>query len=69
MAYPGDPNGGAGNVVNCRCTIAFLTPEEFTGTAAAALVPAGAARAALGMVRSGEHFDEARFRRALEAAA
>lgn len=69
MAYPGDPNGGAGNVVNCRCTIAFLTPEEFTGTAAAALVPAGVARAALGMVRSGEHFDEVRFRRALEAAA
>ena len=54
---------------NCRCTIAFLTPDEFTGSAAAALVPAGAARAALGMVRSGEHFDEARFRRALEAAA
>jgi HK97 family phage portal protein len=28
LAYPGDPNGDAGNVVNCRCTVAFLTPDE-----------------------------------------
>lgn len=73
MAYPGDPNGGAGNVVNCRCTIAFLTPEEYTGTAAAALgpkqVPVGAARAVVALARPGEEFDERRVRRALEDAA
>jgi HK97 family phage portal protein len=28
MAYPGDPSGGAKNTVNCRCTMAFLTPAE-----------------------------------------
>jgi SPP1 gp7 family putative phage head morphogenesis protein len=28
MAYPGDPNGSSANVVNCRCTVAFLTPDE-----------------------------------------
>jgi HK97 family phage portal protein len=28
LAYPGDPNGDAGNIVNCRCTVAFLTPDE-----------------------------------------
>jgi HK97 family phage portal protein len=30
MAYPGDPQGSAANVVNCRCTVAFLTPEEMS---------------------------------------
>lgn len=29
MAYPGDPAGGAKNTVNCRCTVAFLTPDEY----------------------------------------
>lgn len=28
LAYPGDPNGSADNTVNCRCTVAFLTPAE-----------------------------------------
>lgn len=28
MAYPGDPNGGADQIVNCRCTIGLLTAEE-----------------------------------------
>lgn len=28
LEYPGDPNGDPGNVINCRCTIAFLTLEE-----------------------------------------
>lgn len=28
LAYPGDPNGSGENTVNCRCTIAFLTPAE-----------------------------------------
>lgn len=28
MAYPGDPNGPASEVVNCRCAVALLTPKE-----------------------------------------
>ncbi len=28
LAYPGDENGSAANVVNCRCTSAFLSPDE-----------------------------------------
>jgi HK97 family phage portal protein len=71
MAYPGDPSGGAGNVVNCRCTVAFLTPDEYAEmTGAEPLqVPVGAARMAIRLVRTGEEFDEMRFRRAVEAAA
>jgi HK97 family phage portal protein len=68
MAYPGDPNGGASNTVNCRCTVAFLTPEEMVDMGVARSVPLPVARTALGMVRNGEPFDEVRFRRALSAA-
>jgi HK97 family phage portal protein len=70
MAYPGDPNGGAGNVVNCRCTVAFLTPDEFAemGGVEPVKVPVGAARTAMKLIESGQPFDEMRFRRALEAA-
>lgn len=28
LMYPGDPNGRAGNVINCRCTTAFVVDEE-----------------------------------------
>ena len=28
LMYPGDPNGRAGNVINCRCAIAFVVDEE-----------------------------------------
>jgi len=24
MSFPGDPNGSAGNVCNCRCTVVFV---------------------------------------------
>ena len=71
MAYPGDPGGGASNVVNCRCTVAFLTPDEYAEMTGAepVKVPVGAARMAVRLVRAGEEFDEMRFRRAVEAAA
>lgn len=26
LMYPGDPNGSAGNVVNCRCAVVFILP-------------------------------------------
>jgi HK97 family phage portal protein len=71
MAYPGDPSGGAGQIVNCRCTVAFLTPEEYAETTGAepVKVPVGAARTAMKMIETGQQFDEMRFRRALEVAA
>jgi uncharacterized protein with gpF-like domain len=28
LMYPGDPNGSAGNVINCRCTVAYV-PRGF----------------------------------------
>lgn len=31
MQYPGDPNGSAGNVCNCRCTVAFIPVRDAQG--------------------------------------
>jgi len=31
MMYPGDPNASAGNVVNCRCTIAVVPKRDRNG--------------------------------------
>jgi hypothetical protein len=28
MAYPGDPRGGPGNVINCRCVLSMVIPDE-----------------------------------------
>ena len=63
MAYPGDPGGSPGNVINCRCTVAFLTPDEMN--ARGARVEKRAAAALLGLVRPGLPIDELEFRRAL----
>lgn len=73
-AYPGDPSLPAKETVQCRCTVAFLTPDEFAAEAqtyaeasAAAPVPVARAKAALALVVPG-HLDETRFRGLLEAA-
>lgn len=72
MAYPGDPSAGARNTVNCRCTVAFLTPEEMAN-AERAKSPQIDHRTALAMiraVRSGdEQFDYLGYRRALQEVA
>lgn len=31
MEYPGDPNGEAGNVINCRCTVAVIPFRDKNG--------------------------------------
>ena len=32
MQYPGDPSGSAGNVCNCRCTVAFVPIRDELGS-------------------------------------
>jgi SPP1 gp7 family putative phage head morphogenesis protein len=70
LAYPGDPSGKGKNTIQCRCTVAFLTPEELVeaGDRAPLRVEQRAAGVAVRMVRTGEAFDELGFRRALERA-
>jgi uncharacterized protein with gpF-like domain len=31
LEYPGDPNGAAGNIINCRCKIVFTIKEDEDG--------------------------------------
>lgn len=70
LAYPGDPAGRAKNTVQCRCTVAFLTPEDLAEMERSkpSTVDYRAAKLAVRLVGEGE-FDELRFRRALESAA
>ncbi|QQS25162.1 MAG: phage portal protein [Actinomycetota bacterium] len=69
-AYPGDPALPASQTVNCRCAVAFLTPEEMAEMVGRvpARVPDRAARALLSLVIPGE-FDELGFRRAAQEVA
>jgi len=57
MAYPGDPSGPAREVVNCRCTLLLLTPEEMVERGLMATVPVATARAILYAVQ-GVHESE-----------
>ena len=62
MAYPGDPGGSPDLTINCRCTVAFLTPAEYEGRSRT--VPSAVVRSLVRLVVPGE-FDEGRFRRSL----
>lgn len=70
LMYPGDPAGDPGDTINCRCTVAFLTPDEF----GARSVPVGLARAVLALIPTGLFnergaFDERHMRELLRRAA
>ena len=71
MAYPGDPSAPARLTVNCRCTVAFLTPDEFAeaGARVAPTIEARHAKALVGLLVAGQEFDALGFRRALEEVA
>lgn len=69
LAYPGDPSGRSKNTIQCRCTVAFLTPDEMaerTGEPAR-MADHRQVRAMFDLVT--KHTDLLAFRRALEAAA
>jgi len=72
LLYPGDPDGDGGNVINCRCTTALLTPKDFEasgGRSRPTVVPLAAATLALRTLRAGDQFDPVEFRRSLLAVA
>lgn len=44
MAYPGDPRGGAAEVINCRCVLLYVEPEEEVEEAPTVVVAANPKR-------------------------
>lgn len=65
LAYPGDPNGSADEIINCRCTVGFLTPDEMADTGRGRTVELRDAVVALAL----HHGDELALRRALREVA
>lgn len=54
LMYPGDPGGAAADVINCRCTVGFLTPDDMpTRVGRSRVVDLRIARAVLALVRPG----------------
>lgn len=69
LLYPGDPAGSPENVVNCRCTVAFLTPQDFERLGRSRQVGLSLAKFAVRSLAPGAPFDAAEFRRSLAAVA
>lgn len=51
LEYPGDPNGSPDNIINCRCTIAPVTPADMPTREAKHVHRASVERAAIRMAR------------------
>lgn len=68
LGYPGDPAGRAANTVQCRCAVAFLTPEEFAEESQRSPVVVDLRRAAglLRLVKPGDEIDARVWRAVLE---
>lgn len=72
LGYPGDPSGPADQVIQCRCTVAFLTPDEYAemATRGARRIEARTAKALLRLIPANSpEFDLLAWRRAAEEVA
>lgn len=69
LLYPGDPAGSPENVVNCRCTVAFLTPADLERAGRSRQVGLSLAKFAVRSLAPGAPFDADEFRRSLAAVA
>lgn len=74
LLYPGDPSGSPENIINCRCTVAFLTPKEYEASGGRSRptpteVPLAVAYLGFRTLRVGDTFDPVEFRRTLLAVA
>lgn len=67
LMYPGDPSGDAADTVNCRCTVALLTPKEMADAGRSRMVERRLAHAVLALIQP-DH-DERTIRSALRAVA
>lgn len=69
MAYPGDPAGDPSLTVNCRCTIAILTPDEYQAALSEGRARTVEVRLTTAQALIGLPFDERRWRAVMRSAA